>query len=171
MLRPLRRVAPAVTGQLLDALLDPRQDPAVRRRVPRVLRCVGTQRAVDGLLQGLEDARFDVRRQCALTLARITGREPELSVSRAGVFAAVGREVKGAGGDLELDHVFTLLSLAVEREPLQIALRAVLGTDPGLRGTALEYLENVLPDDVRGALWPLLGGPRRRPVPRAPPAT
>src|SRR6185503_1859243 len=105
--------APAVTGQLVDALLDPRQDPAVRRRVPRVLKVVGTRRAVDGLFQGLEDARLDVRAQCALALASITGRHPELSVSRTGVFAAVGREVKEAGGDLELDHVFTLLSLAL----------------------------------------------------------
>jgi ATP/ADP translocase len=157
VLRPLRRVAPAVTGQLVDALLDPRQDPAVRRRVPRVLKVVGTRRAVDGLFQGLEDARLDVRAQCALALASITGRHPELSVSRTGVFAAVGREVKGAGGDLELDHVFTLLSLALEREPLHIALRAVRGSDRGLRGTALEYLENVLPDGLREALWPFLG--------------
>jgi hypothetical protein len=58
--------------------------------------------------------------------------------------------------------VFTLLSLAVEREPLQIAYWAVLGVDPGLRGTALEYLENVLPDDVRRALWPHIGA-RARP--------
>ena len=44
--------------------------------------------------------------------------------------------------------MFTLLSLAVEREPLQIAYWALLGEDAALRGTALEYLENVLPEDV-----------------------
>jgi hypothetical protein len=63
-----------------------------------------------------------------------------------------------------LAHVFTLLSLAVEREPLQIAYWAVLGADPGLRGTALEYLENVLPDDVRRALWPHLGARPQAPA-------
>jgi hypothetical protein len=64
--------------------------------------------------------------------------------------------------------VFTLLSLAVEREPLQIAYWAVLGEDPALRGTALEYLENVLPEDVRRVLWPQLGARARTPaVPRA----
>ena len=68
-----------------------------------------------------------------------------------------------------LAHVFTLLSLAVEREPLQTAYWALLGEDPMLRGTALEYLENVLPDDVTRALWPQLGlhGPTLRP--RRPP--
>jgi AAA family ATP:ADP antiporter len=189
-LRALRKSATETTGQLLDALLDPRQDVAVRRRIPRVLRRTSTQRAADGLLLGLGDTQFGVRRQCALTLARITEREPRIAVPRAAVFAATLRELQAARdwGEEEADagsteesnpevrpqspaerglaHVFTLLSLAVEREPLQIAYWAVLGTDPNLRGTALEYLENVLPDDVRRALWPHLGA-----RPQAPPAT
>jgi ATP/ADP translocase len=165
-LRALRRMAPEVTGQLVDALLDPRQDPAVRRRVPRVLKICATRRAVDGLVEGLHDELFDVRAQCAIALASITGRNPELTVPKSAVFAVVLREVKGAQGVLELDHVFTLLSLALEREPLQIALQAVRGTDRTLRGTALEYLENVLPEALREALWPSLG--ERAPPPRAP---
>jgi len=189
-LRALRRGATPATGQLLDALLDRQQDVAVRRRIPRVLRRTSTQRAADGLLLGLADPQFGVRRQCALTLARITEKEPTIAVPRAAVFAATLRELEGAPrgwGEEEPDsgpseesspevrpqtpaerglaHVFTLLSLAVEREPLQIAYWAVLGTDPGLRGTALEYLENVLPDDVRRALWPYLGA--RAQVPAA----
>jgi len=165
VLRALRRVAPAVTGQLLDALLDPGEDPAVRRRLPRVLKVCFTRRAVHGLFLGLEDARLDVRAQCALALASITGRRPELSVPRSDVFAAVRRELSIAGNGLDLDHVFTLLSLTLEREPLQIALQAMRGSDRGLRGTALEYLENVLPEGLRVALWPYLGerAPRARP--------
>jgi hypothetical protein len=45
----------------------------------------------------------------------------------------------------------------VEREPLQTAYWALLGEDASLRGTALEYLENVLPETVARALWPQLG--------------
>jgi ATP:ADP antiporter, AAA family len=181
--RSLRRTGPRATGQLLDALLDPRQEVAVRRRVARVLRGSPTQRAADGLLLGLADPRFEVRRECALTLARITQREPTLRVRRADVFAAVVRELeKGTeawameaeaaaeaealGDEAEspqtpaergLAHVFTLLSTALEREPVQTAYWALLGDDAALRGTALEYLENVLPDDVARALWPHLG--------------
>lgn len=163
-LRALRRVAPAVTGQLLDALLDPGEDPAVRRRLPRVLKVCYTKRAVHGLFLGLEDARVDVRAQCALALASITSRRPELSVPRSEVFAAVRRELTTAGNDLDLDHVFTLLSLTLEREPLQIALQAMRGSDRALRGTALEYLENVVPEGLRVGLWPHLGerAPRAR---------
>ena len=44
-----------------------------------------------------------------------------------------------------LAHVFTLLSLVLQREPLQIAFRCLQTDDEHLQGTALEYLEGVLP--------------------------
>jgi hypothetical protein len=53
-------------------------------------------------------------------------------------------------------HVFTLLSLVLRRDPLQIAFRGLHVDDPLLRGTALEYLESVLPPTVRARLWPFL---------------
>jgi len=55
-----------------------------------------------------------------------------------------------------LEHVFTLLSLVLETEPLIIAYRGLYTDDLGLRGTALEYLELVLPAAVRKVLWPFL---------------
>ena len=55
-----------------------------------------------------------------------------------------------------LAHVFTLLGLVLEREPLSIAYRAMRSEDAGLRGTAYEYLEVVLPARVRDVLVPLL---------------
>jgi hypothetical protein len=55
-----------------------------------------------------------------------------------------------------LAHVFTLLSLVLPAEPLQIALRGLYVDDQNLRGTALEYLESVLPPVVREPLWPFL---------------
>jgi AAA family ATP:ADP antiporter len=187
ILRVLRRAAPHATGQILDALLDPRQDVTVRRRIPRVLRQSESQRAADGLLLALDDTSFGVRRQAALALSRMTERAATVAVPRARVFEATLRELAQAPGswtdeaaaaapeesgaearpqspaERGLAHVFTLLSLAVEREPLRIAYWALFGGDAGLRGTALEYLENVLPEDVRAALWPHLGE-RARPA-------
>ncbi len=57
-------------------------------------------------------------------------------------------------------HVFTLLGLVLDREPLSIAHRALRADDRALRGTALEYLEVTLPQAVRDLLLPLLGEPR-----------
>ena len=56
-----------------------------------------------------------------------------------------------------LAHVFTILGLVLEREPLSIAYRAMRSEDPGLRGTAYEYLDVVLPARVREVIIPLLG--------------
>ena len=61
-----------------------------------------------------------------------------------------------------LAHVFTLLSLVLPKTPLQIAYRGLHTDAPGLRGTALEYLEEVLPPDIRDHLWPFLGDARPR---------
>jgi ATP:ADP antiporter, AAA family len=161
-LRVLRRAAPRATGQLLDALLDPRYEVSVRRRVARALRGCPTQRAVDGLLLGMDDPSFEVRRECALTLARLAERDPGLVLPQAAVFAAVLRHLEaGTPGEQELAHVFTLLSLVLERQPLEISYRALRGGDVGLRGTALEYLENVLPEGIRDRLWPHLRAPGR----------
>jgi hypothetical protein len=66
-----------------------------------------------------------------------------------------------------LEHAFTLLSLVLPREPLQIAFRGLQAEDPMLRGTALEYLESVLPPALRELLWPYLESERQsQPAPR-----
>ena len=67
-----------------------------------------------------------------------------------------------------VEHVFTLLSLVLDREPMQIASRALHSEDRALIGTALEYLETVLPEDLRRALWKQLQvGVPERPQKRA----
>jgi hypothetical protein len=156
----LRRVGERCTGQLLDVLLDPAEDPVVRRRVPRVLTAVPTQRAVDGLLIALRDGRFDVRYRSAQALLRLRQRDDSLSFPEAEAIAAARRELAASRPTARaLDHVVGLLSLARPGEPLRVALRAWRSGDRSLRGTALEYFENVLPSALWAALWPWLGSP------------
>ena len=50
-----------------------------------------------------------------------------------------------------------MLCLFLEREPLRMAFRALHHDDRRYRGTALEYMETVLPSELRDAVWPLLG--------------
>jgi hypothetical protein len=87
------------------------------------------------------------------------------------VFARVRRELdSGEPVDRQLPQLFALLSLTLERGPLQIAWAAMNGPDRTLRGTALEYLDNVLPDDVFPRVRSCFGAstgatlPPRRPV-------
>jgi hypothetical protein len=180
----LRGIAPDVVGQLLDHLLDPGEDLVIRRRVPLVLAYCPTQRAVDGLLEGLEDRRFEVRYRCGRALSRLLAERPALTVdpdlARAAVLREVavdramweGRRLLDEPGDeawspvmgelvrdranRSLEHVFTVLALVLPSRPLQLAFHGLHTDDPNLRGTALEYLEATLPPDVRRALWPFL---------------
>jgi ATP:ADP antiporter, AAA family len=181
-IRALRTVAKDHVGALADALLNPNEHFAVRRRVARVMGACRSQRAADALLQGLDDTRFEVRLQCARSLAAIREHEPDIRVDSARVYDVVQREVAvgrpvwegrrlldrlddsesridafvRSRANQSLAHVFTLLALVLPAEPLQIALRGLHAEDQNLRGTTLEYLESVLPPAVREPLWPFL---------------
>lgn len=140
-------------------------------------------------MRGLGDKRFEVRFECGRALARALESDPGLHVAEEEVFAAVRREVATdravwesrrlldspedgapsfvdevvrARGSRSLEHVFTLLSLALPREPLKVAFRGLHTDDEALRGTALEYLESVLPQGVREGLWSFLEDDRIR---------
>jgi hypothetical protein len=182
----LRATADRTVGQLGDALLDQDTEFAIRRRLPRTLCNCESPRAIQTLLAGLHDRRFEVRFQCGQALARIRDAAPDVAMDRDLVMAVVRREVDVGQGvwqsqrlldrldsteqwslvdefikertDLSLQHVFTLLSLILQREPLKIAYRGLQTDESALRGTALEYLESVLPPDIRQRLWPYLEG-------------
>jgi ATP/ADP translocase/HEAT repeat protein len=186
----LSAVVGSIIGQLSDALLSPDEEFAIRRRVARVLSASDDPRAVDALLFGLKDARFEVRYRCGRSLAAIRDRNPTLAIDRDRVFAAVLREAKVDKGVWEshrlldqfgesddslfvdeflrdrasrsLEHVFTLLSLVLARQPLTVAFHGLYTNDEALRGTALEYLEGVLPTEIREPLWPFLEDRRPR---------
>ncbi|MDH3729012.1 MAG: hypothetical protein OER77_15885, partial [Myxococcales bacterium] len=73
--------------------------------------------------------------------------------------------------DRNLQHVFTLLSLTLDRDAVVLSLRALSSEDANLRGTALEYLHNVLPERVREPLWPRLTERSERPWARSSPSS
>ncbi len=180
----LRSVAEDRVGELVDALVDPNQEFSVRRRLARVFAVCNSQRAVDGLMLGLDDQRFEVRFQCARSLATIVERSQKVRIDRERIFEVVQRETAVSRPVWEshrllnqldvrderffvdefvkdrasrsLAHTFTLLSLVLRPEPLRIAFRGLHTDDANLRGTALEYLEGVLPPAIRERLWPFL---------------
>ena len=190
----LRRTGPDATEELVARLVDPECDFAIRRRVPLVLATFRDQRAADGLFRGLSDRRFEVRYRSGRALSHLRDLAPSIAINAREVFAAALREVAvdrrvwegqrlldqmdDAGwspvvdevirdrANRSLEHVFTILSLALPRRPLQIAFRGLHTDDPLLRGTALEYLETSLPPDIRKQLWPFLEDtrPKRGPT-------
>jgi hypothetical protein len=186
----LEHMCPRVTGQLVDAMLWTGNPVRVRRRIPRLLRKIEDPRAAAGLLAGLRDEEFEVRYRCGHALADMQRADRSLDLPERTIMEAVERELAAdqerwqqrllrdeispdiqseidalleARDDRSLQHVFTLLSLARDRDAIILSLRALSSQDANLRGTALEYLHNILPEGVRESLWPKLTERSERP--------
>ncbi|MDX2457256.1 MAG: Npt1/Npt2 family nucleotide transporter [Gammaproteobacteria bacterium] len=177
----LRWLVSRIPGQLTDALLDPDMPLLVRQRLPGVLEASHSPRAIDGLLRGIVDETFNVRYSCARVLVRMRHRNPHLEIPRQQVYDAISRELKVSpeeweGRDMELkmdyasdeedvnpqfnrglEHVFTLLALTLDPDAVHLSMQAAFSKDLNLRGTALEYLENVLPAYLYNELLEHLG--------------
>jgi hypothetical protein len=184
----LKPIAARCIGQLLDALLDPARPLAVRRRLPPLLEVVDGERVQRGLFAALSDEAFAVRARAASALAANVARSGS-TLTADEVWSAVRRELdRSEAGEAPLPvasdrppspshitpsdptgaphapHViqllFALLGVCLEREAVALSLQAILGNDSRLRGTALEYLDNVLPPDIRERVWPFLRAAR-----------
>jgi hypothetical protein len=193
-IKALRAATRTHTPVLVRHLLDPQQDFAIRRRLVSVLAACRTVEAFEGLFNAMRDRRFEVRFRAARALSYLAGEIPDLAIDRDRVFTVVSREMAVERGLWEsrqlidqpddesspmeaevlrdrasrsLEHLFTLLSLVLPRETLRLAFHGLHTDDPQLRGTAIEYLETVLPEAIWARLWPFLKtgeetGPRRQ---------
>lgn len=186
--RALEALGARITGQLVDALLDKQTRFSARRRLPHVLRHSPSGLAVRGLTGALEDERFEVRYRAGRALLHLAERPAPIMPPRKLILDAVLQEldvpadhwnkhrlamdpksaddssadpVEALRSDRRLQHVFTLLSLVIDTQAIQLSLKALASRDEKLRGTALEYLENVVPENVKARLWPHLEGEQR----------
>lgn len=170
---------------LVQLLQDESTDFVVRRRIPQVLSQVGGVAADEALLDALTARRFEVRYRAALALVRRRrhGLPRSAREERSRVWQAIRSEVSqgrpvwemqrlldgepdeheliskrvGVRGELSLEHTFRLLSLILEPEVVRAAFHGTIVDDEKLRSYSLEYLEQVLPTDVRQKLWPFIG--------------
>jgi hypothetical protein len=175
----LCEVAPRAVGHLGDVLLDPETEVVIRRRVPRALEAAPGLRAMDSLVRGFEDEDFEVRLACARSAVRVVDVDRACRVPGQQVLSLVQRELEVSErkweqqgrrrgqhvdepalletGDLarvdrSMELVFSLLALAYGVEVMASTLRALHSADPTLRGTALEYIQTMLPEKLRRRL-------------------
>jgi ATP:ADP antiporter, AAA family len=74
-----------ICGSLGDILSDEHAPPAVRRRIPRVLRLIRDQRSVEVLIKSLADADPSVRTAVLKALNRLRESAPELQLPAAAI--------------------------------------------------------------------------------------
>jgi HEAT repeat protein len=182
-IQSLKRVARREIGIFVRHLLDSTEDFAIRRRLVTVIAAARTVESFNALFDAMADRRFEVRYRSARALSYLAGEIPGLHVDRERVFEVMMREmaverslwetrqlidqpddesspveaevVRGRT-NRSLEHLFTLLTLALPRETVRLAFHGLHTEDRYLRGTALEYLETVLPDTVWARLRPFL---------------
>ncbi|MGD8992041.1 MAG: hypothetical protein PVI00_11365, partial [Desulfobacterales bacterium] len=163
-LNAIKPLTSSAAGQLVDALLDPHRHPLIRRRIALLLGYADNVRALQGLTLGLEDRELDVRFRCAEALARLKTTHPHLPVDSEAIWRVIYREIsffsgsgfKSTQGVEPLRHLFNLLGVIFGPQVMDICYESLQVKDPTIRGTALEYLENQLPQNVRTPLWPLI---------------
>lgn len=176
----------ACLPRLIECLRDENTDFVIRRRIPRAMDRIDSVEVVEVLLDALTANRFEVRYRSVIALARKQRRGVEWSRRNwkelvwQAIRSEVGRgrpvwelqklldgfdsgtddlveERVGARGELSLEHTFRLLSLVLDPKPVRASFHGILYGDQGLISFALEYLEQVLPSDVRKRLWLLIG--------------
>jgi hypothetical protein len=142
-----------IGGQLVDALLDPEQPLAVRRRLPRVLRRASDARAALGLYEAMRAQEPLVRYRAASALSALTANLPLLAPAAERVFELARQELRAVPPSAtNVTHVLTVLGLALDRDALRLSRRALASADARQRGTALEYLHSTVPEPLRSEL-------------------
>ncbi len=167
-LAAIGRIASSSAGALVDALLDPGQIPRVKRRLPLVLARSDSMVAVQGLVAGLDDLDWQVRFRCAQGLERLRRRRDLLRADGPTMLQKAEREARelaawshGRSADETLwsqrmEMVFLLLGALYDTTNIELSLTALRSSDRVLRGTALEYLENLLPETLWSSLQPVV---------------
>lgn len=160
--RALERWAPSHVGALSDHLLDASLPVSTRRELAHILERLGSARSRDALLAGIDADQREVRLTSARSLRRLVASHAELRPAEPRLVAWVQRVL---GAPLEpgqpplssVELALVVLGCLFDPQPLDLCWRALNWPGAALRGTALEYLENVLPAEIFHALEPHLG--------------
>ena len=162
----LRQMGEGAFGVLADAMYSSQNAAVVRRRIPHVLRSARGERAVRTLFWALSADALEVRYRAALALSEVVRDEKKWLPDKSQIEALVLSELaRGPLAAESLNHVFALLTLTMHRGSLELARQGLLSQDRKLRGTALEYLESLLPETVRAPFLSALAelnGPREQ---------
>jgi len=166
--RRLRKELPRHRVVLEIALSDPSRRVGVRQRLPALLATCGDEAALDALLVALGDSAFGVRRAAASSLRRLVERDPELMPAPESLYAAIRKELargpaawrsQDARAPVEratLGHVLALFALAQRDETIRSCHLALAQGGASLRGTAIEYLSVVVPEELREPFFVLV---------------
>jgi AAA family ATP:ADP antiporter len=171
-----------IVGTLRDYLTDEDLNTDVRREIPKVLQAIGSRSAQAVLTESVLDRDVILRYHTIAALNKLGQQHPERSVDRKLIESVLAAEIMGhyrsyqvlgtLGASLddesnpitqglsesiekEAERIFRLLKILYPQYDMHSAHVGLQSNEPIVHDNAVEFLDSVLPPEVRSVLIPL----------------
>ncbi len=171
-----------IVGTLRDYLTDEQISTDVRREIPKVLQAIGSASAQAVLTASVLDRDVILRYQIIAALNKLGQQHPERSIDRKLIESVLAAEIMGhyrsyqvlgtLGASLdddanpiahglresiekEAERIFRLLKILYPQYDMHSAYVGLQSNDPVVHDNAVEFLDTVLPPEVRLVVIPL----------------
>ncbi|MBY0493593.1 MAG: HEAT repeat domain-containing protein [Cyanobacteria bacterium] len=172
-----------VVGTLRDYLTDDSMKADVRREIPKVLEGIGTRNAQAVLVESVLDRDVVLRYHTIAALNRLGQAHPDRPTDRKLIESVLAAEIMGhyrsyqvlgtLGGALqdsaaspiehglkesmekESERIFRLLKILYPQYDMHSAYVSLQSSDPVVHDNAVEFMDSVLPPEVRQVIIPL----------------
>lgn len=178
----LAKFGDRIVGTLRDHMNDSEMPAETRREVPKVLQEIGTAAAQNVLVESVLDRDVVLRYHTITALNRLGQAHPDRSVDRKLIESVLAAEIMGhyrsyqvlgtLGGSLddesnpivhglresmekETERIFRLLKLLYPQFDMHSAYVSMQSTDPIVHDNAIEFMDSVLPPEMRLLVIPL----------------
>ena len=178
----LAKFGDGVVGTLRDYLNDHEIGPEIRREIPKVLQEIGTAAAYTVLVESVLDRDVVLRYHTIAAINRLGQAHPDRSTDRKLIETVLAAEImghyrsyqvlgtlEGSMGDpsnpiehglresmeKETERIFRLLKILYPQYDLHSAYVGMQSADPVVHDNAVEFMDSVLPPEVRMLIIPL----------------
>ncbi|HEX8028390.1 MAG TPA: Npt1/Npt2 family nucleotide transporter [Vicinamibacterales bacterium] len=171
-----------IVGTLRDYLTDTQMPAEIRREIPKVLEEIGTRGAQTVLIESVLDRDVIIRYHTIAALNRLGQAHPDRGTDRKLIETVLGAEIMGhyrsyqvlgtLGAALhdaanpiehglresmekETERIFRLLKIMYPQYDMHSAYVGLQSSDPVVHDNAVEFMDSVLPPEVRALVIPL----------------
>ncbi len=171
-----------IVGTLRDSITDMEMPAEVRREIPKVLEEIGTPAAQAVLVESVLDRDVVLRYHTIAALNRLGQAHPDRATDRKLIETVLAAEIMGhyrsyqvlatLSADLsdaanpiehglresmekETERIFRLLKILYPQYDMHSAYVGLQSADPVVHDNAVEFMDSVLPPEVRALVIPL----------------
>jgi ATP/ADP translocase len=173
-------------------LIDADEDPAVRKHIPRTLALTGKQEAADALMESLSISNYELNHLVLRALNRIRTTTQAIVIDKEPILSAIEREreryerlrsihswlianrrdervfsllIRAVGERIEhrVERIFRFVALIYRPHDIY-SIYYNWQSRPALRPAAIEFLDNIVDEPLKGLLLPLLEEEPSRPM-------